>query len=301
MEERRVLIPLDGSRLAESSLEFARMLARFEPIQILLMAVIDELEVGVRALVAPRDVESREQNVMNVYLDEVAAKLQTPGVEVITEVREGSPAQLILERASTFQPHVLIVSTRGRSGWTRWRVGSVADKVIRGASCPTLVVGPRAEEAEEGGAAGSEPSVRRILVPLDGSPISEQALDHAVEYARLFDAEVHFLRVVQTPSTSDWFVDVASDQRVQEMMIKEARQYLAGVADRTATPHDVQMDVMVGSPADVILSYIATSNIDLVVMTSHGRGGLVRATFGSVTDRLIGGAAPLIVVHARSL
>ena len=83
-------------------------------------------------------------------------------------------------------------------------------------------------------------------------------------------------------------------------MIKEARQYLAGVADRTATPHDVQMDVMVGSPADVILSYIETSNIDLVVMTSHGRGGLVRATFGSVTDRLIGGAAPLIVVHARS-
>ena len=150
------------------------MLARFSQIEILLMAVIDELEVGVRALVAP-GISRSEQNVMNVYLDEVAAKLQTPGVEVITEVREGSPAQLILERASTFQPHVLIVSTRGRSGWTRWRVGSVADKVIRGASCPTLVVGPRAEEeAEEGGAAGSEPSVRRILVPLDGSPVASR-------------------------------------------------------------------------------------------------------------------------------
>lgn len=298
--QRSVLIPLDGSRLAERSLTVVPPLARTGPLHVSLLSVVDEVE-DVRML-SSEEAMQRERNVLQSYLHEIAGDIHKHlGAEVDTEVLEGAPAELILQRSLVVHPDLLIMSTHGRSGLSRWRLGSVADKLIRGVSCPILVIGPKAMEKNEWLEVGAEPAFERILVPLDGSHLGEQALDTAVEYARLFDSEVHFVRVVDVRSYGDGVVMESSyTPRLIDTLLDEARAYLEDVADRTPTPHEPRTEVLTGSPSEALLSYTETAAIGMVVMTSHGRGGVLRAALGSVTDRLLGGVAPVLVVRATS-
>ena len=116
-----------------------------------------------------------------------------------------------------------------------------------------------------------------------------------MEYARLFDSEVHFVRVVNAPMSGE---GDRSTPRPEDALTAEAQRYLADVAARTSTPHEARLEVLSGNAADVLGSYIEDNDLDLVVMTSHGRGGLFRSALGSVTDRLLGSAAPVLVVRA---
>jgi nucleotide-binding universal stress UspA family protein len=83
-----------------------------------------------------------------------------------------------------------------------------------------------------------------------------------------------------------------------DTLIESAQAYLRNTATQLARP-DVKTDVLVGTAAWRLEEYVAAKGIDLVVMTSHGRGGFVRTALGSVTDRLLGGAAPVLVVRPQ--
>jgi nucleotide-binding universal stress UspA family protein len=294
VSEYKVLIPLDGSRLAEHALAFLPALAHFGELNVTLVSVSDFAD-DLLEVVATEEQE-REHNLLSTYLREIAADLEKHlGAKVHNETLRGPAAVRILEQAKTASPDVLVISTHGRSGIARWRRGAVADKVIRGANCPVLIVGPKAMERGQWLEAEAIPPFKQILVPLDGSNAAEAALPMATQYAERFGSRVHLFQVMPYVPLAAGFWETATTLR--DEVIASGDAYLAGVATKFGERVQVSTAVSIGAPPIEIDAYIKANDIDLVVMTSHGRGGIARTALGSVTDGVIGSGPPVLVVR----
>ena len=291
----RVLVPLDGSPLAEYALMFLPALSHLANLNIRLVTVIDASQD--LALHLTEEDHEHEASLIDTYLREVQTDIgRHLNAPVESKVSAGDASQEILDEAAQWQPDLLVIATHGRSGLSRWHRGSVADKVIRGAECAVLAIGPKALETGRWHEAEMVAPFKRILVPLDGSSSSEQALPLASRFARSFKAEVHLLRVMPFVPffQSTTFADEPS-QRILDIEA-EGSEYLAGIADSLAGLQPVAHSI-VGEPASAIYDYIREHDIDLVAMASHGRGGFSRAVLGSVTDKLIGSGPPVLIVR----
>jgi nucleotide-binding universal stress UspA family protein len=172
----------------------------------------------------------------------------------------------------------------------------VADKVIRGAENNVLVIGPKAAEPNDWRNEDSRPSFRSILVPLDGSALAEEALPVAKRCAETFNTQLHFVRVVPIPTTDVATGHGAYTPHLLDDMVEGAKTYLSTTAGRLKSAVNTKTDVLIGQAASQLADYVAANDVDLVIMTSHGRSGILRTALGSVTDRLLGGSAPVLVV-----
>lgn len=295
----KVLVPLDGSRLAEQALVYLDSLRGLGETEVLLVGVVDDAEDY--RLLSPEEALEREMNLLSTYLREVAGDIeQHLGLEVRTKVLVGSPADCLLAEAESFAPDLLVISTHGRSGPSRWRFGSVADKVVRGAACNTLVIGPKATQRAAWLEARIMAPFRQVLVPLDGSGLAEGALPVATNFAEAFDSVLHLVRVVPVPVTGGGGIggELSYVPQLLDSMIESAREYLESIAGQLPG-RKLVTKVLIGPAAAELEDYEAAQDIDLVIMTSHGRGGFLRAALGSVADRLLGGPAPVLLVRAR--
>jgi nucleotide-binding universal stress UspA family protein len=176
-------------------------------------------------------------------------------------------------------------------------MGSVADKVVRAAACNTMVVGPKAAERTTWIDARILEPFKSLLVPVDGSALAESALPVAGAFAGAYGAQIHLVRVAAIPVTGDGMEGIYTTDLLNDA-ITSAKEYVQAAATKLSGA-DVKTDVLVGNAAAELQDYVAANAIDLVIMTSHGRGGFVRTALGSVTDRLLGGAAPVLVVRPR--
>ena len=173
----KVVVPLDGSELAEGVLPHVAEMTRDRKGLVHLLSVVPPLKGIVPAFVDMRsssagaqEEKRRIERELQEYLQAVASRFEPAAAEVQVDVRFGRPADEILAFASKVGADLIAMSTHGRSGISRWVFGNVADKVLRGATCPVLLV--RAGQPER-------PVVyQRILVPLDGSELAEQVLPH---------------------------------------------------------------------------------------------------------------------------
>jgi nucleotide-binding universal stress UspA family protein len=295
MSEYKVLIPLDGSRLAEHALAFLPALSHLGDLNVTLVSVTDFPDDLLE--VVTTEEQEREHNLLSTYLREIGGDLEKHlGARVQTQTLRGPAANRILEQASEFSPDLLVISTHGRSGIARWRRGAVADKVIRGADCPVLVVGPKAMERGQWLEAEAVPPFMHILVPMDGSETAEAALPAAMRLAEQYGSRIHLFQVMPYVPLAAGFWNTTESLR--DDVVASGREYLTDVAGRLERPNQVTVGVSIGAPAIEIDAYIAANEIDLVVMTSHGRGGFARAALGSVADRVIGAGPPVLVVRA---
>ncbi|MCL4859985.1 MAG: universal stress protein [Caldilineaceae bacterium] len=147
---------------------------------------------------------------------------------------------------------------------------------------------------------------RKILVPLDGSPLSEQAIPHALRVAEKGQAQLVLLRVVphiteQLTTVDTLPLDWKNLDAEQERMASEALAPLEELAPRLRREQvDVQTAIEVGHAADRIVDYAEAHDIDLIVMSTHGRTGVQRWLMGSVAGKVIGAApCPILLVRAR--
>ncbi|HET7037261.1 MAG TPA: universal stress protein [Thermomicrobiaceae bacterium] len=286
----RVIVPLDGSSHNEAALPVAESLARALGVPIELVRVVPER--------GPRDRDDELLACARDYLDVIAGELP-PELCAEVIVARGDPARRLLELAASRAlepPALLVMGTQGRAGIGRAVSGSVADRLARSAPIPvTLVRDP---------GRGSSPS-QRLLVPLDGSALAERALPMALELARASDATVHLVRVVE-PSRrllaatvgAAAYVPPSDSAEIEQEMIDEARAYLDSIArQQRRAGARVAWEVRTGPAAPEILRAAATSGADLVIVSSHGRGGLQRLALGSVADVLVRtGPAPVMVI-----
>jgi len=287
----KLLIPLDGSPSSEAALHFAPLLKPLGIGSVVLMAVCEDFDHGAETRGA-NDFYARQSVLYTAYLRDASRRLAaTMACDVRGELRCGRPADEIRKLARAEQVDLIVMSTHGRSGLTRWAIGSVADKVLRSVEQPMFVIGPKAARK------GAPGAIARIAVPLDGSTPAEAALKPARDWAAALDARLYLVRAVDLPAFPAEEALIYSPELV-EAARRAAAQYLDEVKAGLAGV-DVQTAVVVGPPAVQLTSYCRDRKIDLVVMTTHGRGALARAILGSTTDRLLHGPAPVLVIPSR--
>jgi nucleotide-binding universal stress UspA family protein len=284
---KTILVPLDGSALAEEALPYACALSVSTAARLILM----------RASHALRQAELIK--VAEDYLVPHVFDLRRRGFETESTVFDGDAAPGIVEEACRYHADLVVMATHGRTGPGRWILGSVAEAVLAACSVPVLLV--RAwQQPKTVLLLEDQP---RLLVALDGSAFAEAALPTAAALADDLGAELVLTRVEYPPRdvryTVDGRVTAYLDQQVAELQLMD-QTYLAQVAGRvtsTSPGLSVHTDVRFAAPAAGIAQAAASLDVALVVMATHGRTGIDRMRLGSVaTQTLRDGVVPLVLV-----
>ncbi len=285
----RILVPLDGSALAESVLVRARPILTRPGTEVVVLRAID-LVPAMFPTQPLADLNSASmlatiQDEVEQYVERQVETLRADGVAAHGIVRTGSAGSTILDVAASGDVSLVAMSTHGRSGLARWVLGSVAEKVLRHAQVPILALhsfGASGVEFE-----GKPMSVQKILVPIDGSPISQRIAPHAIELARTFGASVEVFHAIES-LTGETPVQTA-DVEVRAVRDEIAR---AGIA--------VEVVCRRGDAAGAIVDHAEGTGTDLVAMASHGRSGASRWLLGSVAEKVVRGThLPVFLLPVR--
>jgi nucleotide-binding universal stress UspA family protein len=283
------LIPLDGTKLSESAYAMLPLVAQLGIDRIRLVSVwesaAEENESG-REEKELDEVTEKGRAYLNAYLEQQAEAVAAKGFQVETVVKIGRPADEVLE--ATHDVDMILIATHGRSGIMRWWLGSVADQIIKESACPCLVIGPNVETDLE------HFELNRILLPLDGSEASEQAIPLAAFIADKTGAEIDVVRAMSLTAVSyDPGMSVYSADLITAME-ESVKAYLQGVADKLGG-RKVETAMLMGGAGEMLLDHMKERPAGLVVSTTHGRTGVKRAALGSTSDRLLHGSAPVLI------
>jgi nucleotide-binding universal stress UspA family protein len=290
LQINEIMIPLDGSKEAESVLPYVRDLApKFS-------SRVHILGVGIGRKTR------RVNRLLEDYIERIANELHSQNVKVEPVVRYGIAADKILDYSLEIEVDLIIMATHGRSGITRWWMGSVAEKVISGATAPVLLV--QSKRRRTAVAADKPASIHKILAPLDGSDVGESALLYAEALAASSQATVNLIQVVSPPGTVEANLLGGPDWRKFVKAMRDAGEnYLKSIAERfKGKDVKVTYEVLTGDPADKIVEYAADKGVSLIAMSTHGRTGLARWVLGSVADKVIHGARiPVLLVRSPKM
>ncbi len=272
----KLLVTLDGSRIAEGILPYARSLAKTFNVPVELLQVIDpDVISALSDLSMGRYVDAAEADMKRTsrdYLKSVARSFLDSGTTNCS-AEIGNPAEVIADRAAAHSGTLIAMATHGRSGAQRWFLGSVANKVLHAATNPLLLV--RATDKSE---ISTEAPLKTVLVPLDGSPLAELVLPHIAAVTKSMKLEVVLLRV-----------SVPVYGQLMKSIRQETKSYLEGkVQQLEAEGLDKISYVMLeGDAAGEIIDMAQKTPDNLVAMCTHGRSGVGRWVLGSITDRVV--------------
>lgn len=294
---RNILVPLDGSPLAEQILPFVVALARSGAEVTLLSAVVPfDTWIDAGGVYAPTSFVEDEVKAAAAYLETQRQHLEAQEIVVHTTIARGAAAACIREVAAASDAWLIAMTTHGRSGLPRYVQGSVASEVVRTSSQPVLLI--RATEH-----AVEHADLSRILVPVDGSAMSESVIPAAEGLARTVGAEIVLLRVVTPPMVLYPGEVVPSAPPVLDDLEAAARSYLVKLA--AAVRHDglrVQLEVVTGEATEAIVEAADRFDAGLIAMSSHGRTGLARALIGSTAEGVVRQSTkPVLVVRPKAV
>jgi nucleotide-binding universal stress UspA family protein len=317
---QRILVPLDGSPLAEEVLPLAAQLARAASASLILLRVVTTYQNPVpmepvslveqsRKMIVAKSLSYLQRIITNEYLD---------GIPVQTVALAGLPAQTILQFARTHQVDLVLMRSHGATGFKRWMLGSVAQQLVRHSSIPVLVL------RQSDSSAHVEPvhlmHAPRILVPLDGTAQAEAALLPAAQLCAALAAPengaIHLTYTVHHISVRADEQKAITDKLNEETQA-EAEAYLSNVKQRFLTDDlsqfhlSVTTSVVPHSSASEIWKRVleeckcigdapGSTGCDLIAMATHGREGLQHLLEGSITEQVMDATScPFLVVHVQ--
>jgi nucleotide-binding universal stress UspA family protein len=299
MPPNRILCPVDFSGPSAKALTYAAALARWHHAE---MTVLHVHQMQMSPLltvgpyvgpVAPMVLSAAERAQMETALTQFATSETTRDVTVKTAlVEDVNVSAAVLSHVETMRPDLVVMATGGHSVIERLMLGSVAERVLRRATCPVLTVPPNANR-------GLAPdSIREVLCPIDFSTSSRAALDCAASWAVKAAAHLTVLHVVEMPpEASD--PPLADYIALRDRLIRDAHQAMAtGIPDRIRQLDRFDEHVVVGRPGSEILRVAEARPADLIVMGVRGRGAVDLAVFGSATHQVVRRAGcPVLTVH----
>jgi nucleotide-binding universal stress UspA family protein len=290
LQLKEILVPLDGSGEAESVLPYLRDLApKFD-------SHVHILGVGIGRKTR------RVNRLLEDYIKKIASGLRSDNIKAEAVIRYGIAADKILDFTVEKGADLIIMATHGRSGITRWWMGSVAEKVITEAIAPVLLV--RSKRPAKTGTAGKLHFLHKILAPLDGSDIGEAALAYAETLAIKSQASVDLLQIISPPGTveasllggPDWRKFIKAMHDAGENYLKSISARLSGNGVKSI------YEVVTGDPADKIVEYAEDKRVSVIAMSTHGRTGLARWVLGSVADKVLHSARiPILLVRSPKM
>ena len=295
----KILIPLDSSKTAEQVLPYLQWLIAPQA-ELHLVSVVEPNMYAYALDSNDAAIHDKLQAVIHddleKYLGAVRAALQGQGYKVQTWVARGDAAQTVADVATKIQADLIAMTTHGRTGFARWALGSVADRVIQIAHQPILLV--RIDQA-----AATAYRLSQILTPLDGSPLAEAALAHAEQIAQQTGATLHLLRAVEP--LSSWQKTILrehgyGEQELEAERCAEAQHYLTQICARLHTSNIATCtQVYTGGAADAVLAVLEKDPVDLIVMSTHGLSGYSRWVYGSVASKVLhNSTCPLLLLRS---
>ncbi len=293
----RILVPTDFSPCADQALSHAAFLARDAGAALHLVHVVPVAAGYPMAGVRAEETEHRSEVRSRLYDLVEAHDLGDLEVEVHIDRGDDGVGATLLQAADRVDADLLTLGTHGRQGVRRFFLGSEAEEVIRGADRPVLAVRQQDD-------AQTPSTVDHVLVPVDLSEHSLVALDHAVELARRYEADLRLLHVVQPGPNYDlpgiYQGALPPQTDVVDALTRNAHQELNDLIEQVALPAErIHKDIRHGNPPVEILDTVAEEAVDMVVLASHGRSGLERFLMGSVAEKVIRSApVPVFVVKA---
>jgi nucleotide-binding universal stress UspA family protein len=277
---KNILVPLDGSTLAERALLPAASIAQAMSAKLTLLRVVPQFAILAADPMLYEEMNRLGEEESFAYLRAKADDLDlATSVEVACET--GQPADTVIRYVERHSIDLIMMSSHGRSGLNRWVYGSVAERVLRQAPCATSIINARTVSEER--------PCKSILVPLDGSELAEQALEPGRTLAAALGADLHLLRIttdahqmLETSSMKEVF-DGIEDKEMQD-----AEAYLQAMYADTPDEHVFfKVEAAQGSVAAGIIDYVEKNAIDMIIMSSHGRTGLRRWVYGSVAEKVL--------------
>lgn len=268
---KKILVPLDGSELAERAVAPAIELASATNAKLIFVrvaigkATLAEQMAGLSWLTAPEHlIESRLES--QSYLEAIATSRPFGELVVTIKVLNGHDvAAALLDFAEYEQVDLIVISSHGRTGLQRWLLGSIAQRIVTNANCPVLIL--------------RRPmlTVNNILLTLDGSGVAEVAIDYGKLFAQCFEANLTLFHVDTQPNVA-----------LPEGDLPTPQEYLTQMTEHIRT-EGISADYHIanGLAALAILTYSENNEYDLVVMSTHGYTGTRRWALGSVTQKII--------------
>ncbi len=298
-----ILVPLDGSQLAECVLPHAVAIARSFDAEIILLRILEKNQVGVSAQLFDLLNWQIQKTKANIYLEETRERFKESNIRAHAIILEGLVPEGITEYAQNQGVKLIVLSSHGRHGLTQWGISSITQKTIL--SAPTSVLIVRAHQQNVlAGELSETPLYQRILVPLDGSQRAENVLPIVLQLAHVHKPTIHLVHVVQTPEMARQMPpaheDIDLSNRVVARNREEAGHYLEQVKSRSNLQGiDVQTHLITSDHIAAALHQIVEQQqIDMVTLSAHGYSGKHQWPYGSVVSNFIlYGKVSLLIVQ----
>lgn len=285
----KILVPVDGSDMADRALPYAvRLAAAAHGGLVLLRAV-------------PRDArrdkdEHARLEAAQRHLERAAARVRAEGIPVEHAIYHDMPPEAVVRAVRSYRTDLIAMTTHARSEFKRWYLGSVADDVVRSTESPVLLIPPECVREWTGQERSGDCFV---LVPLDGSGLASEALAPAIQLAAALGCGLRLLHVVQPAGGGDGRYFAEEDPAVRAAA---ARQLLEEEVARVhAHGLKAEVETITGYPAQTIATEGARKDVLAVAMSTHGRGGVIRTVMGSTaTGVLLRTCVPMLVVRSQA-
>lgn len=287
----KILVPLDGSDLAEYALNHACSL---QPRELILLRVPAPQPVPLDSLagyswIPSEDTTQRARDESADYLNAVARRLRlTCPVRPI--VHGGDEASAILDAAAHEDVDLIVMSTHGYSGFSRWILGSITERVLRAAPCPVLAV------------RDTQP-LKRMIITLDGSRHAESALEPGLALMRRLEGDATLVYVdegrdiVPPDDPHQGQLEPVPSHTIDTRAYARTDAYVTDLAAKLQhDPVPVSTMILTGHAAPEILQYADDNSIDVIAMATHGRTGLRRWVYGSITEKVLRGTLCALLV-----
>ena len=296
----RILVPLDGSKAAESVLPYVERLAFRAGNELILLHIIDPqvpLNHPDYGAFMRRPTQIAKKKAQE-YLRGVAEGLQTARIPVAVRTIIGPAASRILSTAESQRAGLVAITSRGRGAGDTWPYGSIADRILHHSRVPVLLVRPGTEPESQ------QSYFQSLVVPLDGSWTAETALPPARELAGRLNVGIHMFQAVPTPwqarAVLGW--DVMEEPAADVDPMQDGRDYLDRVAGALSQERNwADGTVVVGAAVPSILDFAREKEGTLIIMCTAGSRGVgARWRVGSVAERMIRHSeVPLLLVPPR--
>jgi nucleotide-binding universal stress UspA family protein len=298
-----ILVPLDGSQLAECVLPHIVAIANPFNAEVILLRVLEKNQAGPSAQLFDLLNWQINKTRADLYLEKIKALFEKTSIRAQTKVLEGLVAEGITEYAQSQGIKLIVLSSHGRSGLTQWGISSITHKIILSAQTSLLIVRAH-QHGVYSGELSTAPLYKRILVPLDGSQRAENVLPTITQLANFHKSQVHLVHVVKTPEMARQMPlapeDVELANRVVERNREEAEYYLEHLKLRSYLKDiDVRTHLITSENATVALHQLEEQEqIDIVIFNAHGYSGNHQWPYGGMVNHFIlYGRASLLIVQ----
>jgi len=292
MAFERILVPLDGSELAEKALPYATAIAKLNKSAVLLFAVSITSKGG------------RRSRLLKSYLDVNSKTLESSGINVSTHIAYGEVADEIVKYTENNQINLIIISSHGYSGIKRWMLGSVAQKVLQSTTAPVLLIKSKSSSRQKA-------KFEKILVPLDCSPFSLTTLKYVEGLVKKTGSEILLLDVAEPPVVPSYGIHPINPEwekyrdTIWSELNKQSSEYLNKIKADLAKGGLAAKTIVVkgenGKVAEEILKVAEEEKVSLIAITTHGRSGVSRWVYGSVANRLVEESSqPILLIRPAS-